>query len=183
MMLLFQVVGIAALLLDIASLQRKHRRHILIMQIMASITWVIHFGLIGAIAGAAMNSVGILRSVSYSRLPATGPRPQGVLWSIIALSIVVTAIVWQGMASLLPMMAMIIAAIAFWQRSEQMIRLLLLLCVPLWFTYNLLFLSYAGMASDTLALISAIVALYRYRKQGLGSAAGSPQPLKAAITT
>ncbi len=164
-MIWIQLVGIAALLLDVGSLQLKHRKYILATQILASLTWVGHFLLLGATAGAGMNAVGVVRSVSYYAFPGKN-RPWWLVWAIVVLSCLVTIVLWQGPVSLLPMAAMILAAIAFWQRSEQAIRLLLLLCVPLWFTYNVIFHSYAGMLSDAVACASALVALYRYRHQG-----------------
>lgn len=159
-----QGIGIIALLLDIFSVQFKLRRQILGMQIAASSTWVCHFFLLGAYAGAAMNSVGIVRSVSYYKWRSKN-RPDWVLIGVLTLSVVMTIITWQGMVSLLPLLAMMVAAIAFWQRDEQRLRLLLLGAVPLWFTYNLIFASYAGMLSDGLALFSTSIALYRYRRQ------------------
>lgn len=172
-MIWIQVVGLLALLLDVGSLQLKQRKHILTVQIMASSTWVAHFLLLGATAGASMNAVGIVRSISYYKFRGKN-RPVLIMWVVIALSCAVTAMVWQGPISLLPMFAMIIAAIAFWQRSEQLIRLLLLLCVPLWFSYNFIFHSYAGMLSDVIACVSAIIALYRYRYQGFKPAFSKP---------
>lgn len=167
MILLFQVVGLVALLLDILSVQRKRRKHILMMQIAASSTWAVHFLLIGATAGAAMNAVGIVRSMSY--FSNRRRRYARVPVMIMVLSVVVTALTWQGTLSLLPMMAMIIAAAAFWQRNEQVIRILLITAVPFWFAYNLIAHSYAGMTSDVLALVSTSTALYRYRRQGFAT--------------
>lgn len=136
---------------------------------MASVTWVAHFLLIGAVAGAAMNSVGVVRSVSYYNL-RSHERLSWVPWIVVLLSVVATIITWQGIVSLLPMTAMIIACFALWQPGEQVVRLLLISCVPLWFVYNVIFHSYAGMASDVIALLSGLIALYRYRKQGYRAA-------------
>ena len=161
-----QGIGVIALLLDIFSVQFKFRKQILGMQIAASSTWVCHFFLLGAYAGAAMNSVGIIRSVSYYKWRGRN-RPKWVLIGVLVLSMIMTVVTWQGVVSLLPMFAMIVAAFGFWQRNEQRLRLLLLGAVPLWFAYNLTFSSYAGMLSDSLALFSTLIALYRYRYQGV----------------
>jgi hypothetical protein len=165
MMLAVQAVGVCALLIDILSVQRKRRTNILAMQMVASVTWVIHFFLLGAISGAAMNAVGIIRSLSYYKWRGKH-RPRRVLYMILALSVIMAAITWQGALSVLPLAAMIIAATAFWQRGEQVVRILLLVAAPLWFAYNFFSHSYAGMTSDVLALVSLSLALYRYRHQG-----------------
>lgn len=168
-MIWVQLIGLVALLLDVGSLQLKYRSHILGVQIAASATWVAHFLLLGATAGAAMNTVGIVRSIGYYVSRSTR-QSNIMMWMVIGLSIILTGLLWQGLVSLLPMFAMIIAAVAFRQRGEQIIRALLIICVPLWFTYNFIFGSYAGMASDLIALLSAVVALYRYRLQGVSAA-------------
>lgn len=162
-MILVQVIGIVALLLDIASVQFKFRKTILSVQILASITWVVHFLLLGAISGAVMNSVGVLRSVSYFKFQ-TEPRPFWLPWAIGSVAVIASIFTWQGVVSLLPLIAMLLAIYGLWQKDEQKIRICLLLCIPLWFAYNLIFMSYAGMASDVLALVSGLIALWRYRK-------------------
>lgn len=169
MMFLFQAVGFLALLLDVSSLQFKHRKNILILQILASVAWVIHFILIGAIAGAAMNGVGVLRSIGYYKF-RSDPRPWWLPWALVALAIGVTIVTWKSVYSLMPLFAMILAIYGLWQKGEQKIRIVLLLCVPLWLVYNVIFHSYAGIASDLLALLSGSIALYRYRKQGMNAA-------------
>ena len=166
-MILIQIVGLIALILGVVSVQFKHRRNILLVQLSASVTWIIHFLLLGATSGAVMNAVGALRTYSYY-VCRSEPRPSWLPWSIAVLAAIVTVATWQGMLSLLPLSAMLLAIYALWQKSEQKIRFYLTLCVPLWFAYNLTVMSYAGMASDLLALISGVIALYRYRKQDSG---------------
>lgn len=163
-MIWVQLVGLLALLLDISSVQFRLRKHILMVQIIASFTWAMHFLLLGAITGSAMNLVGVVRSISYFVFKDS-KRNVLVPASIVLLSAVATTLVWQGYVSLLPMFAMMIAAIAFWQLDEQKIRVLLLLAAPLWFIYNYIFESYAGMLSDAIATISLVIALYRYRSK------------------
>jgi RsiW-degrading membrane proteinase PrsW (M82 family) len=164
-MLIIQLIGLAALLLDIISVQLKFRKHILAMQVASGLTWVIHFGLLGATTGAYMNAAGVVRSVSYYIFRGEN-RLKAVPWLLVILTVAIGATTWQGIVSLLPITAMVLAVVAFWQREEQAIRILLLCAAPLWFFYNLIFHSYAGMASDTIAFISTSIALYRYRHLG-----------------
>ena len=164
-MIFIQIIGIAALLLDIFSVQFKHRKTILLFKIAANVSWVVHFFLLGAFAGAIMNSVAALRTVAYYKFQDE-PRPFWVPWLFAVLAVILTVATWQGAISLLPMIAILIAIYALWQRAEQKIRFFLMLCVPPWFIYNVSVMSYAGVASDILALVSGAVALYRYRKFG-----------------
>lgn len=164
MMPIIQAVGLVALILGAVSVQFKHRSTILLVQILASVAWVLHFLLLGAYAGAIMNAVGVLRTVSYYVF--RNERPSWLPWSLGGVAILATALTWQDATSLLPLVAILLIIYGLWQQSEQKIRIFFLLCIPFWFTYNLIFMSYAGMASDLLALVSGLIALYRHRKQG-----------------
>lgn len=161
--LLFQGIGFIALALGLISVQWKHRQHILLTQLLASVFWVIHFALVGAASGAAMNAVGALRTFIVYRLGEGNNRPRLVLWMLLFLVLIVGLVIWQNWLSALPLLAMLLATIAFWQRDEQRIRWLLLAVAPIWFVYNFMYGSWAGMASDTLAVISISIALWRHR--------------------
>lgn len=159
---LIQLVGLLAMLLGVTSVQWKHRSYILLTQVSASIMWVVHFLLLGALSGAAMNAVGGVRSVVFLRKK----RPRWLLWCLLAVVVAVGGLTWQGPLSILPTCGMLAGTLALWQQDEQRIRRLLLLASPLWFSYNLLVGSYAGIANELILITSILVALWRYRRSG-----------------
>lgn len=167
-MLVVQLLGFIGLAFGALSFQPKHRKNILRFQLVSNTFWVMHFSLLGAPTGAALNAAGGLRAYLFNRYGSRKRRPLWLAVGIIGLMIVLAALTWQGWLSLLPMAGMIIATIGFWQREEQRIRLILLFASPLWLSYNILSGSYAGITAELLAMTSILVALWRYRRSGLG---------------
>ncbi|MEK7070605.1 MAG: YgjV family protein, partial [Patescibacteria group bacterium] len=52
--------------------------------------------------------------------------------------------------------------IAFWQSNPRYIRLIGLISPPLWFTYNYISGSYAGMFAEIILLSSNLIGIYRF---------------------
>jgi len=63
-----QIFGIIAVILGFCIYQVKDAKKILLVQILTSAVFCIHYGLIGALSGFVLNAVGIVRSgVFYYR--------------------------------------------------------------------------------------------------------------------
>ncbi len=166
MELFIQLFGVVALLIALFSYQLKRRNNILLLQLLSHGFWVIHFLLLGAFTGAALNSAGALRSTLFSKF-SSRQRPIAIFILVLTIVVLAALLTWQGWKSLLPMTATIIGTIGFWQRDEQRIRLILLFASPFWFTYNFLVGSYVGMLSDTIVMASIFLALWKYRRTSL----------------
>lgn len=148
-------------MVTIRTFQVNKRRDMLHLQFLASLIYVVHFLLLGAPTGAALNVIGALRDYAYHR--NTGRWRKNwppVLFTIVFIT--AGAITWQGPRSLLPMFAALSLTIAFWQRSPRMIRLFAIMSPPLWFTYDYLSGSYPGMIAEIFLLSSTIIGIYRF---------------------
>ncbi len=166
-LVVLQAIGFVGVMFGVASYQPKHRKHILYFQLVSNLFWVLHFSLIGATTGAALNTAGGLRAILFNAYGQKKRRPRWLLGLVIFVVISAGFLSWRGWLSLLPMMGMVIATISFWQLNEQRIRFFLLFASPFWLIYNLLSGSYAGIASEILVMISITIALWRYRRQSL----------------
>jgi len=60
-----QIFGMIAVILGFISFQMKTRTQLLIIQTITTITFCIHYGLIGATSGLVMNLLGIVRNLAY----------------------------------------------------------------------------------------------------------------------
>lgn len=160
-----QLIGIIAMLIVLASYQPKYRKHILHSQLVANILWVVHFSLLGATTGAALNAVSAVRMYLFgSHLGSALKRSIWPILLIMVLAVFVSILVWEGWLSLLPLIGILFSTIAFWQHDPQRIRLLLLCTSPLWLIYNYLSGSYAGVLTELLAVASIFIALWRHSK-------------------
>ncbi len=159
-----QLSGVAALAIVVLSYQGGTQRRILFLQICGSVLFTIHFGLLGALTGAAINAVSMLRAVTFHRYGTRQQRPSWLPVVIGALFIAAGIITWQGVLSILPIAAMLISTYGFWQRDAQRLRAIAIGSPPLWLVYNVAIGSLPGIATELLNLMSIGTGLWRYRR-------------------
>lgn len=156
-----QLIGFIAVGLTLALYQFNSRRTMLIIIIVSSALYAVHFLLLGAPTGAIMNSLNIFRSLVFLRY-AHKKRPIQIMYLFIVLFLMAGVLTWQGPLSLLPMTGMISGTIAYWQLKTKRIRRLALIASPCWLVYNVISGSYPGMVAELVSITSNIVAMYRF---------------------
>ena len=157
-----QIIGLIAAVVNIGAVQLKVRKHILLGTIIAGIFWVTHYSLLGAWTGAAMNGLGIVMVAVFYLY--NNPKKRSI-WVLILMMILLVAAgmaTWQSLVSILPIVGMLLAALSFWQVNEQKIRLYLILTSTCWLFYNVLIFSYIGFGKEVLTIVSLGLALWRY---------------------
>lgn len=70
--------------------------------------------------------------------------------------------VWEGPYSLFPILAMSSETVGLWMEKTRHIRLLSLIPRPLWFIYNFIVGSYAGMVTEIFVFSSILVGIFRF---------------------
>lgn len=159
--ILVQIIGFVAVGFSFAIFQVNNRKKMLMIMICAGLLYTVHFFLLGAFTGAAINLVGVFRNYAFHRL-----KPHKHSWLMpgffILLFIIVSIWTWQGFISLLPLGGAVSGTIAFWQTNTKHIRRLALIASPLWFTYNLISGSYPGMIVEIVMLTSNLIGMFRF---------------------
>lgn len=133
----------------------------LLLSMAASLFYTAHFFLLGAITGSAMNLSGVIRSYVYYRVKPSRENIW-IMAGFLIITLVATALTWQGTLSLLPMIGTVSGVVAYWQRKPKLIRRLSLISPPAWFAYNAISGSYAGMFIEVINLTSNLVGQYRF---------------------
>jgi hypothetical protein len=156
MMTLFwiaQAIGVIGLGFAVSSYISKTRMQILNQQFLASLVYVVHFGMLSAWTGVAMNAIVAVRNWVFMRKDdekwATHP---AWLYFFMLASLAVLPFIWEGYISLLPAAAMVIGVYARWQKEAATIRLGTLVGVILWIPYTVFVESYAGTVSNLIIL-------------------------------
>lgn len=158
-----QAIGFVALALGAVSFQTNHRKRLLYLQLAASVLWVGHFWLLGAIEAAAMNTVGSVRILAFATIPAQNARKRTVaILLIVTTYIVASVLTWRSARSILPLLGSLASTLALWQVATRKIRFLSVVDPPLWFGYNFLERSYPGMLNEIMVLGSVFIAILRY---------------------
>ncbi|MBR5743152.1 MAG: YgjV family protein [Clostridia bacterium] len=167
-----QAVGIVAMAINTLSYQCPTKKGILRMQLVSSLLFMFHFGMIGAITGSILNGIGAFRAVVYGNRDKKWT--QSKIWLPLFITLYLTAYVMTFTVfgkeatlgnlalELLPVMGMIVTNIAFLQTKERRLRMLALINSPLWMAYNGINGSIGGTVTEIISLISIIIAVIRF---------------------
>ena len=157
-----QIIGFIGAFTYFLVFQMKKRSSILAINILAGLIFVVHFSLIGAYTGAAMNVVCALRCTIYYFSDRKWAKSKAWLAVFIGVSVVLGVLTWGDIYSIFPLMAMVITSISFWLKKESHIRLLTLPTQPGWMIYNIHNNSISGLLTDIVIFSSILIAIIRY---------------------
>lgn len=160
-----QIVGVCALISSTLSFQLKTRKQILIAQLITVVLFSVHFAMLGAVTGAAMNATSIVRNiVFYNRDKKFF---SGNIWVaiFIAVNIIAGIIFWEDWFSLLCITAMVVNTVSMSMKEPQHVRAVMLASSPFFLLYNLQTGSIGGVGNELIAEASGVIALIRYRKK------------------
>ncbi len=161
--ILAQSIGFVAFLFIVLSFQNNKRSLILLFLIIAQTSFVIHFTLLEAWTAVAMNAVSVARTCVFHQKDAKGWAKHRIwFYLFLALFWVTGVVVWEGPYSLFPILAMSAETIGLWMEKTKHIRLLSLIPRPLWFVYNFIVGSYAGMITEVFVFCSILVGILRF---------------------
>ncbi|MCF0107670.1 MAG: YgjV family protein [Bacilli bacterium] len=170
MEILYQTIGIIAMVSTIASWQGKNVKQILLFQGIGNILWTIHFLLLGSYAGAAMNGLSLIRCLGYYLIPnKKGKNIFTVLISLSFIGLAIITIIYFGekwFIAVLLAIATITANIFYTIGNEKWCRLVQLsLVTPSWLFNNIWYMSIGGIICELCTIVSVIVSLIRFRKK------------------
>ncbi len=158
-----QLVGAAAMILLFLSYQVNERKIILIFQVCISICWTVHYGMLGATAGVLINILCFIRNITFSYRDKY--RWSSGIWMpiiICAAEVIATVAVWGGPVDILALIGAPLQTTALWMKKPKYIRLLMLFASPLWMVYDYFNGSYVGILTETIVMISLLIAMFRY---------------------
>jgi hypothetical protein len=163
-----QTVGFGGMLLAFLSFQQNKRNKIAFLQMLSSCVWTLHFGLLGAFSGMAMNGIGIARGFVFSKKGT--PWASRGFWPYLfsALSVTCCLVTWENWFSLLPTLAMVVSSFGLWADNPKTVRLLNLPGSWMWLAYNLINISWAGVITECFNTSSILIAMFRFDRKSAG---------------
>lgn len=163
-----QVASIIGMILTIASFQMKTRKRIIVFQTVGSSFFLISYFLLGSWTGVYMNVIYLSRNfVFYYRKDKEWAKSKWWLVLFLAGAILAGILGFRSTIDILPIFGAIFATIAMYMPHENMLRLLNLLASPCWLVYNINLPSTGGMICEIFNMVSVIIGLIRYRKDGI----------------
>ncbi len=157
-----QAVGIIGLIFAAISFQKNSNKGILQFQILAALTFFVHFILLGAFTGAFMNLIGAARNVVFYNHEKSWAKSR--LWLVLFIGVYITVgiMTWKDGYSILPIVAMSLSSIGLWIKNPKLTRFIVLPSSPCWLVYNIATFSIAGILTETFVLSSLIIAVIRF---------------------
>ena len=164
---LAEIIGIFGFTATIISFQCKSRKRLLLLQLLSTTCWTLHFALLGAWSGSLLNVVGMARCIVFSSRGEDnrmGRLADWVGWVpvFIVLSAAATALTWTGWICILPFIGMILTTFALRARTSGTIRLLNLPNDPLWLIYNAMSGSISGVITEVCIICSILIGMLRH---------------------
>ncbi len=155
-----QTIGLLALGLFALSFQIKDRKQILYYQASSFVVFAFHYLLLGGYTGMALSLLNAIRALVFSHPKA---RNQWIFWIFVSLTILFGIVTWEGWHSLLVVAGVLFSTIAHWQKDSQKLRLFYPPSNISWIVYDIFVKSYSGFLSESIALASIIIGLFRYK--------------------
>lgn len=164
--LAIQALGLVPSIVCFTSLQSGSRLRILRLQMVCSVLWACHYGLLGAYTAVLTTALGCFGPFSATITISPGPKAGAGWHSYWVCTRAAPCLTWDGLYCLLPCLSMACTTLALWTHNMPRTRLLFLLNSPPLLAYNLITGAYSCALVEVCALISFAVAIYRFDLRG-----------------
>ena len=159
-----QILGFLAVLIFAVSYQIKSPKKLLVAQTLGTSTLVIHYLMIGALSGFALNFVCVIRNLVYYNKDKKIFSYKFYPYLLALLVGAVGVLSWQGPVSLIIIIALMINTVCLSSNDTQFLRKSVVLTCSMLAIYNVFVNSYGGILNELLSVFSSILGLYRHRK-------------------
>lgn len=148
---LAQAIGLVGTLGGMAWPLFRGRIAMLAVQMVPSVCFAIHYGLLGAPTGAVLNVLSGLQILAAIPL---GSRPGFRIVYLLLLPVIaaVMALTWTGLPSVFAAAGMAFVSLSRYQTAVVPFRLCMAVALPCWFGHNFLVGSVPGMISDCVGM-------------------------------
>ena len=164
--LIGQIFGIIAIVLGFISYQVRTKKQILLILSATSLVFVIHYGLIGAYAGMAMNAVNIVRNFVYEHRAQKGSTSMVAPIAFTVIQGVIGILTWGEWYSIFILIGLTVNTFCTVFPNPQTLRKSILFTSTAVFLYAVFSGSIGGAVYELICIVSAIIGLIRYRKNG-----------------
>lgn len=159
--LIGQIFGGIAILLGFVSYQVKTQRQLIFMQGATASVFCVHYFLIGAYTGMAMNAVNIVRNFAYDYRNRKNKNDIYTPLIFAVIQAVIGILTWNAWYSIFVFLGIVGNTVCMSFKNPQHVRYSIIITSPLVFTYDAFAKSFGGMIYETVAWISAIIGIFR----------------------
>ncbi len=164
-----QALGVIAIILGFINYIVKTRGQVLFVNSATTVCFVLHYLCLGAWAGMALNFVAFIRNIVYYYAGKNGrvSKVLSIAFTVImgAMGITVSLIAKEGWYFIFSVVALMINSFAMSFSNPTNIRKSILITSPMVIVYDCFVFSVGGAVYESVAIISAIIGLIRYKKK------------------
>lgn len=182
-----QVIGFIGIAMNLIAVQFNTHGKIVAFNTLGSLMFGIQYVFLGAFTGVVMEAVGWVRNIVFIRQVKKGKPTKNLIYLFSAITFItgITTIIltwnasieavkrWsseQSVAtilavsiSIISIVAKILSTVAYGIKNPHSIRMLKLPTSGLWFFYNIIAFSIAGVINETMTICSILIAEWRYK--------------------
>lgn len=152
-----QILGLIPVVLGFFIFRNVSRTTSIAIKAVSDFMSAVHFLLLGAPTGCAINMVNTVRGICFSqkdkRKWASGIWMPVIFCCATAVS---TALSWAGLISLLPLLGSCLAVVGYWCTEPKHLRRFNFAGIFLWTIYGIITLSVPTIVGNTISLISIV---------------------------
>lgn len=169
LLIVSQVIGIAAVALYLLSFQLKKRRQIVWCTCLSNALYVLQYILLGAFSGAVLDFLSTVCSFFAAKKNSPWFKRYSKLVAVLSFTILTAAglaiaIIQRDPIELIPIAGALLQTGGLWFEDEQTIRKFGLASAPFWLCYNFISQAYGAALGSVLAICSSTIAMIRYHK-------------------
>jgi len=160
--------GLGAMVSLFISHQSKNRKGILLGKLCADLFWTAHYALLGAIAGAIPNCVGIFREIIFVNRKKY-KFANKILWPILfaIINLTLGILSFKSWFDFLPITASAFVTLSLWIDNPKLTKVISIPVSTAFLIYNLYVCSYIGIANESIAIISILLFFIKIRRKNM----------------
>lgn len=156
-----QIIGFIGTVFVVVGMQMKKYKQLVICKIANEFFAAVHYFLLGGYTGMIINFASCFTNGFYYFRIKKGKST--LVFQILfgAMFVTLGIFSWHGPISIFVVAAKLISSVALGINSPRAIRILNLISNPCWLCYNIYMMSFAGMLTDSLVILSVAIAVIR----------------------
>ena len=160
-----QIFGIAPVIFGFISFQAKTSRGIIFWQLATALGFSLHYLMIGALTGAALNFIAAIKGLCYYLRDKAGNKSLFFPIFFSVLVVITSILTWEAWYSVFLLAGLLINTLSFALLPPQKVRALMLVKAPVTAIYNVFTFSITGIIYESMVFISSLIGIIRLRRE------------------
>lgn len=156
------LLGYIAFFVGTVAFQSNKQKHIVLLKAFTDICFGVQYILLGAYTGAATDLTGCVRNLIFAKEFKKKSSQYIITAIFVVIMLIIGVVTWNGWISLLAIAGKLFTTVSFSIKNTKYLRLFTIPSGILWIIYNALTGSVGGVLYEAMAIISIIIAAFRY---------------------